>query len=173
MTPEQFDLIQQKSKWTDWRFPLNRNVKIRQVLFDLYELLPDENVKRFLRDCPEPGKWAYSFDEDTGEKSWFWVEPFERRQWYASCEIELQKVKGMTDQELVDYEKSQQEMAFLNLVTYLEEATDYSGQKSDEEVAQMYQQFETKRLSGPPLSSLMPGSPAKTAHVTLPLADSA
>ena len=150
MEPNQYELIRQKAVWTDWKFPLKQDVKARQILFDLHDLLPDENIEAFLRDCPAPGGWSYITDEDTGEKSWYWREPFERRQWYASCTIELPKIRRMGEKEVIDYETAEMETAFLTLIMLVEEATDYTARKTDAELAAMYAEFEKARLAGPP-----------------------
>ena len=152
MTPQQFDIIKRQARWTEWRFPFNRDVKCCQLLFDLSSLLPDDkgNVEAFLRDCPAPGYWSYFIDEDTEEKRWVWVDPFEQRQWYVSCEIESAKVASMSKRELQDYENLRRDHCFLTLVAMLTEATDYVSRKTDEERTEMYKEFERQKLAGPP-----------------------
>lgn len=149
MTLDQFDKIRAKATWTEWRFPLNFDVKTRAVIIDVYTLLPDENVEAYLRDCPEPGHWSFIEPEAGEERRGFWVEPYERRQWYSECKIALSKTRRLGPQKALRYEKDCQETAFLSLVMCLQDVTDYLERKSDAEIAKMYEAFEKLKLAGP------------------------
>lgn len=149
MTGSQMQTIQEKSVWTEWKYDLNHEARVRQLLFDLYELLPDENVSHFLRDCPARGRWSFVTDDDTGEKRWFWQPPFEQRQWHAVSEIDMDQ--NMSEEEMLLKEKAQEEITFLSLISYLEEATDYTGRKTEAEVLAIWEDFERARLAGPPI----------------------
>ena len=151
MTDKQLDIIRGKSQWTRWRFSLHQDIMARTLIFDLYELLPDDNVEAFLRDCPSPGGWSCEPGEKHEKENWFYHEPYERRQWYASCILDCwSTVNAYSPGDVLECQHREMENATMALICYLREATDYTARKTADERAAMYAECEKIRLDGPP-----------------------
>ena len=151
MTSEQETKIKSAIRMTDWKYPIIQNIAVRHVLLDLSDLLPDDNIERFLRDCPQPPIWHYYFDEkefiDNGDKgAWSFFAAYERKNWYSQAVVSPDASGVLHDED----KEIETEQAILYLYTLLIEATDYTGDKTDEERQTMREEFNKIKQDGPP-----------------------
>jgi len=74
MTPEQEDIIREKTTFSSWGRPMNKDIWVSTALFSLKFLLPDENISAYIHECPVWPYWTYFIDDGPGEKSWYFVQ---------------------------------------------------------------------------------------------------
>ena len=154
MTPEQEKIIREKARFTRRQYPLNQNVVCGHQIFDLYALLPDVKVERYLRDCLTPPAWCwiwYDEDDEREERGeWRFHKEWERRHWYSPAMIELDLLTNLSEEEKEKMKSEELESALDSLLAEVSEATDYEGNKTPEELKTMHDYFEKIRADGPP-----------------------
>lgn len=137
----QKDIIRQKATVSEWKQPESQDVIVRHVVFDVHELLPDANIEAFLKECPRSAQWQ-CLECDGSLDDWYFSMPEEQNLWVSTVAISKPgQIKNAVLEQL-KYDKT--ESAIIALILKLEELTDYTYRKTEEEIKSM--QEETQRV---------------------------
>ena len=152
MNEKQKQIIKKEVESSDWLQPASQDVEVYKIMFDVYKLLPDENVEAYLRDCPKEAYWSYLGCDESGN-DWYFMPPAERRLWVSIVTINRQdRIKNIGKIEELKIIKVKQAMKMLFIK--ITELTDYTNRKTKEELQQMLDEAERIKQAGPPKRSL-------------------